>query len=177
MKSSQQVLTAQLTTAVAPHIGPAGAVPASKAVAKTLRQLSGQLLKQQARQVKADARAARPTKKMVRQQLAGELTNLLQPLLGGPEEAAKAVRKSVLQLAGLVLKQRRRQQDKPAAKAARKPATRVAVPTAAATPKAEAKATSARPAPRQALAPKRPAVKPRPAPVATIGSMAVAAPE
>ncbi|MCR5889515.1 hypothetical protein LRS06_17410 [Hymenobacter sp. J193] len=179
MKSPRQVLTAQLTAAVAPHVISNGPVSASKAVAKTLRQLSGQLLKQQARQVKADERAARPTKKMVHKALAGELTALLHPLLGEQEKPAKSLRKAVLQLAGQVLKQR--QEVRPTTKEARKAAKNVAASKSAAAPKAEVKGPGARPVarrPASRAAPKQPAGKPTLVPVATTkGTMVVATTE
>jgi translation initiation factor IF-3 len=173
MSKSKKVLAGHLAAAVVPHLGTqANTTEPPKAVAKTLRKLAKQVLKQQAKADKTPPAPAAPTTKRVRQALAGELTGALQPYLGlGDDEAAapsKAVTKLIQRLSKKLVKQRHKQakqlakgKDKKAAaetsaEAARpsrpKPSRSAARRPAAAKPRSAAKAAPA-PAATPAAAP------------------------
>ena len=114
--SPASTLIAQLTAAVAPHLGSSDAA-SPKAVAKTLKKLAKHLTKQQ----RAAHKAAHSPKR-ARKALAGELMNSLQGFLTlAGEEAAeppKSVAKTIKRLAAQ-LDNDRRKQAKRATKAAR----------------------------------------------------------
>jgi len=168
MSKPKKALTGRLLDAAVPYLGPeAAGSPPPKAVAKTLRKLAKQLLKQQGKIEKtAPAPAAEATAKQARKALAAELTASLQPYLGTDENAAastpKPIAKTIKRLASALVKQRRKQ-----AKQAAKAAPAVVVGSEAANlKKASGPAAANRPAARRAAAPKRPAAKPAVAPAA-----------
>ena len=119
--SPASTLIAQLTAAVAPHLGSSDAA-SPKAVAKTLKKLAKHLTKQQ----RAAHKAAHSPKR-ARKALVGELMNSLQSFLTpagegtageGAARPPKSVAKTIKRLAAQ-LDNDRRKQAKRATKAAR----------------------------------------------------------
>lgn len=173
MSKAKKVLASHLVAAVAPHLGPDFQLnQPPKAVAKTLRKLTKQLLKQQGQAAPAAPVAevpAAPTAKQARKALASELTATLEPFLtteaatGSP---SKDVTKIIKHLARALAEQRRKH-AKRAAKSARtvvvgSEAKALAVASPAPTPAPAPAATpvaAPTPAPARRPAPKRPSAK------------------
>ena len=126
--SPASTLIAQLTAAVAPHLGSTDAA-SPKAVAKTLKKLAKHLTKQQ----RAAHKAAHSPKR-ARKVLAGELMNSLQGLLTpageGAAEPPKSIAKTIKRLAAQ-LDNDRRKQAKRVTTAARTAAPRTPEPITA----------------------------------------------
>lgn len=164
MSKAKKALTDHLVAAVVPHLGPVaeGNQP-PKAVAKTVRKLAKQLLKQQGKVKKGKAEKAptppaAPTAKRARKALAGELTSTLQPYLGAEQSTSKSVAKTIKRLASELVKQRRKQ-DKNTAKGT--PPT--ALEPAARTKKPQPSRPTPVAPPRRSAPPKRPVAKAAPA--------------
>ena len=126
--SPASTLIAQLTTAIAPHLGNTDAA-SPREVAKTLKKLAKHLTKQQ----RAAHKAAHSPKR-ARKVLAGELISSLQGFLIPAGEGAAAPPKSVVETIKRLAAQLandRRKQAKRATKAARTAAPLVSKPITA----------------------------------------------